>query len=277
MPEVNLHTPLVSCQWLKENLQADNLILLNATIPKVGGDETDVEKLQIPTSRFFNLKKEFCLPNAPFPNTRPSEAQFEISAQALGINTNSAIVVYDDKGVYSSARVWWLFKSMGQNNVAVLDGGLPKWIELEYQTEAFNSKTVYPKGNFKARYNPSFFVDFIDVKEATTQDHIAIVDARSANRFNSLVPEPRKGLRSGTIPNSKNLPYTDLLHETTFKSKEEIATVFKKLNTKNQEYIFSCGSGITACINALAANLIGIETSKVYDGSWTEWGTLTNK
>jgi thiosulfate/3-mercaptopyruvate sulfurtransferase len=273
----NLHTPLVSCQWLKAHLYASNLIVLNATISKVDVNETDVEKLQIPTSRFFNLKKDFSLPNAPFPNTRPSETQFETSAQVLGINTNSAIVVYDDKGVYSSARVWWLFKSMGHTNVAVLDGGLPKWIELGYPAEAFNNKTTYPKGNFKARYNPSFFVDFKDVKEATTQDHIAIVDARSANRFNSLVPEPRKGLRSGTIPNSKNLPYTDLLDETTFKSKEEIATVFKKLNTKNQEYIFSCGSGITACINALAANLIGIETSKIYDGSWTEWGTLTNK
>jgi thiosulfate/3-mercaptopyruvate sulfurtransferase len=213
--------------------------------------------------------------SATFPSTVPSEEQFTNEAQKLGVNKNSAIVVYDDKGIYSSARAWYLFKAFGFKNVAVLDGGLPQWKKANYplETKKENPRT---KGNFKANYHSEKFKFFDDVQASTTNKEHLIIDARSENRFKSLVAEPRKGLRSGTIPNSVNIPYTNLLENGhNFKSKEDIEQEFGNVNASNKHLVFSCGSGITACVLALGAELIDKTNTSVYDGSWTEYGTLT--
>ena len=269
--------PIVSVQWLKANLNASNLIVLNATIPSVTSHVVDPETTQIPKTRFFDIKKRFSRVDADFPNTFPSELQFNTEAQALGINNDSSIVIYDEKGIYSSARAWWLLKSFGHNNVAVLDGGFLEWKNKCYITENKNIKLSYLKGNFKGKYIEHSMSFYDDVLKILQCDSSIILDARSANRFKGIDIEPRKGLRSGTIPNSKNLPFKNLLKNGKLKSKSEIKVIFANLVEPDQQLYFSCGSGITACVLALAATYVGYNKCSVYDGSWTEYGSLTSK
>ncbi|MFY0714288.1 sulfurtransferase [Seonamhaeicola sp. NFXS20] len=265
---------IVSVKWLYNNLENKNLIVLDGTINKV----FDTQLPQIPKARFFDIKQKFSDTSGAFPSTFPSQEQFQAEAQNLGIHNHSIIVVYDDKGIYSSARVWWLFKAFGFNNIAVLDGGFPEWLKHNLPTEPM---VVYhgEKGNFTATLQPEYMMFFNDVKIASLQKTHTIVDARSSARFNGEVPEPRAGLRSGTIPNSINLPFTNLLNNGLFKPKKEVEDIFSKTinKTPNEPIIFSCGSGITACVLALGAEMSGYNNIAVYDGSWTEWGTLTTK
>ena len=268
-----IHIPLVSADWLYKNFDAKNLIILNATIQKITSTSDDNSLSgQIPNSRFFDLKHKFSDTSATFPNTIPSAKQFESEAQSLGINSDSIIVIYDEKGIYSSPRAWWLFKTMGFHNVAVLDGGLPEWKSKEYPVSK-SQLNIFTKGNFKANYNSELIHFFEDMKKVVEEHQDCIVDARSAERFNGAVTEPRAGLRSGHIPNSFNLPYADLLDGNTMKPLPELKLFFKGF--RNKKLVFTCGSGITACILALAADLCGYRNASVYDGSWTEWGALT--
>lgn len=270
---LKFNSPIVSVEWLHTNLGASNLVILDASIPKVTGGDTTISEEQIPTARFFDLKNKFSDVTAPFPTTFPSAKQFTKSAQELGINKDSAIVIYDDKGIYSSPRAWWLFKAFGHNNVAVLDGGFPAWNKANYKIE---SKQSYKdkKGDFQAKYRPELMKFFEDVKKESQDSHHIIVDARSERRFKSLDPEPRAGLRMGTIPNSVNIPFEDLLIDQHFKSKEDLEMVFKRVAQQDDNLTLSCGSGITACVLALGAEMAGYKNISVYDGSWTEWGSL---
>ncbi len=267
---ITLTTPIVSVEWLQKHREADNLVILDGTIAKV----FDAESLQIPKARFFDIKQKFSDTTNAFPSAFPSPLQFETEARALGINTNSAIVVYDDKGIYSSARVWWLFKAFGYTNVAVLDGGFPEWQAKAYPTAY---RTIYegPKGDFKARLQEGHMIFFEDFKKATEDATYTIVDARSSARFRCEIPEPRAGLRRGTIPNAVNLPFTNLLEDGKLKSKKELAKALYMIADQEDSLIFSCGSGITACVLALSAELSGYKNVLVYDGSWTEYGALT--
>jgi 3-mercaptopyruvate sulfurtransferase SseA len=267
---VNLISPVVSAEWLHEHKYADNLIILDGTINKV----FDLTSEQIPNARFFDIKKKFSDTANPFPSAFPSAAQFQKEARALGVNQNSAIVVYDDKGIYSSARVWWLFKAFGFNNVAVLNGGFPEWKKAGYPLGNMKPNDTL-EGDFVAKLEPQYMKFFDDVVYASEDKTHKIIDARSAARFNCNEPEPREGLRMGTIPNSVNLPYTDLLNNGVLKSKKELAKSFYMVAEQHEPIIFSCGSGITACILALGAELSGYKNISVYDGSWTEYGTLT--
>ncbi len=273
MEAIIISKPIVSVEWLHSNLNAENIIILDASIKKVVGNDISKSEIQIPKTHFFDIKNAFSDTSAPFPSTFPSEEQFTKEAQSLGINKDSAIVVYDNKGIYSSARAWWLFKAMGHGNVAVLNGGLPEWIQSGYKTEA-KKEGQFDKGNFKAHYHPKFMKFFNDVKQASLSKSHIIMDARSESRFKSLVPEPREGLRSGTIPSSVNLPFEDLLDGNVLKSRDVIKAKFQKLADKDDAMIFSCGSGITACVLALGAEMSGYKNISVYDGSWTEWGSL---
>ncbi len=277
MAHLVITAPVVSVQWLDSNLNAENLIILDASIKKVGSEETDSKsEVQIPKALFFDLKERFSDVSAPFPTTFPSKEQFTKEAQNLGVNKSSAIVVYDDKGIYSSARAWWLFKAMGHTNVAVLDGGLPEWTKAGLKTEL--KKEYKPiKGDFISNYKPNLMMYFEDIKKASSFNTHIIIDARSEARFKSLEPEPRIGLRSGTIPNSTNLPFEDLLEGNKLISKEKIVAKFESLANTEDSLIFSCGSGITACVLALGAEISGYKTISVYDGSWTEWGSLVDK
>ena len=266
---ITLTSSVVSVDWLHDNLNADNLIVLDGTINKV----FDTKQNQIPNARFFDIKKKFSDVSNPFPSAFPSAEQFQKEARNLGINNDSAIVVYDDKGIYSSARVWWMFKAFGYQNVAVLDGGFPEWRRSGYPTEPM-SVYIRDKGSFSADLQPKYMKFFNDVKNASKNKTNIIIDARSQDRFNCVEPEPRLGLRKGTIPHSVNLPFTDLFQNGVLKSKKDIAKAFYMVANKNDAVIFSCGSGLTACVLALGADISGYKNISVYDGSWTEWGTL---
>jgi thiosulfate/3-mercaptopyruvate sulfurtransferase len=270
--QLQITNPIVSVDWLQEHIHVTNLVVLNGTIPKVAGTSVE-ETQQIPNARFFHIKKVFSVLDAPFPNTMISVEAFTEKAQALGINQDSAIVVYDELGIYASPRVWFMFKSMGFDNIAVLDGGLPEWKAKNYETEG---KTKYSgvAGDFQGKDKLHLFKNYKGMLSAMENISNTILDARSEARFTGKVPEPRAGLRSGQIPNSQNLPYAKLLNGHTFKSKEALETIFSSFAKEDSPFIFSCGTGITACILALAAEYSGHTDYFVYDGSWTEWGNL---
>ncbi|GAA4898160.1 hypothetical protein GCM10023311_23730 [Flaviramulus aquimarinus] len=268
--KITLTSPIVSVEWLHEHSHANNLVILDGTINKV----FDITLEQIPKARFFDIKKKFSDTSNPFPSAFPSVEQFQKEARALGINKDSVIVVYDDKGIYSSARVWWLFKAFGFQNVAVLNGGFPAWKKANYNT-ALMQNFDGVVGDFEAHLQPGYMQFFDDIQKASKNKTHNIIDARSAGRFNCTEPEPREGLRMGTIPNSVNLPYTDLLENGLLKSKKDLAKTFYMVANKSDNIIFSCGSGLTACVLALGAEISGYKNISVYDGSWTEWGTLT--
>lgn len=272
---LTINAPLVSVEWLHGNFDAQNLVVLDGSMPKVTANNDEDDLLQIPKARFFDIKKKFSDASAPFPNTVPSQEQFNREAQNLGVNNDSAIVVYDDKGIYSSARVWYLFKAFGHDNVAVLDGGLPEWIQKGFQTEEKNTNVNYTKGGFTGTYQPNYFKFFNDIKIISDDSSCKILDARSRTRFLGEVPEPREGLRSGHIPNSISLPFANLIEGNCMKPKSKLFKIFSDLNISDKKLIFSCGSGITACILALAAEVSGYKNLSVYDGSWTEYGSLT--
>ena len=273
---IKIDKPLVTVSWLKENFDAPNLIILDGTIPKVTANQEIANKVQIPNSRYFDIKKRFSDFNAPFPNTVPNEKQFTDEAQKLGITQDSAIIVYDDKGIYSSARVWYLFNAFGHKNVAVLDGGLPEWINNGYEVEEKKEIQEVERGDFIGKYNFEAFKLFNDIKVISNDSSCQILDARSSDRFNGLVDEPRAGLRSGNIPNSKSLPFKQLMNGNCMKPESELIEILSSFDIEHKRLIFSCGSGITACILALASEIAGYNNFSVYDGSWTEYGTLAH-
>ena len=274
---LQIEKPLVSVNWLYQHKDAINLIILDATIPKVTQNKSSsvLEENQIPNARFFDIKKTFSIGEAAFPNTAVPPRDFEKEARKLGVTINSCIVVYDTHGIYSSPRVWWLFRTMGFTNVAVLDGGFPAWKKANYPIEKKQTKEV-EFGDFKASFEAKKIADLEIVLDSIKNQSKQIVDARSKGRFNATEPEPRKEVRSGHIPTSTNLPFQTILNTTQLKKKEELKLLFKEVNPDSKEMIFSCGSGITACVLALGASIAGHNEIAVYDGSWTEWGSLTH-
>ena len=264
---------LVTVDWLNSNLNSENIVLLDATIPKAGSDSSLITSECIPTTLFFDLKKVFSKQDSNYPNTVPSIEQFEENVQLLGVNSDTTVIIYDQHGVYSSPRAWWLFKLMGHTNVFVLDGGLKAWHANGFETILTYSQPK-SKGNFKVNYNSKLFKAKNQLLEDINNSKSITLDARSPKRFFAHEEEPRIGLRSGHIPNSKNLHYSTLTENNCLKSRSELKIIFNALSIQNKSIIYSCGSGITACILALAGNEIGYNDFSIYDGSWSEWGAL---
>ena len=265
-----MKNPIVSSAWLHEHLNDSTIIILEATLDQNQSNlENDNPDLHILGARLFDIKNNFSDTSNPLPNTFPSAMQFTSESQKLGINKNSTIVVYDRLGIYSSPRAWWMFKAMGHTNVYVLDGGLLEWIKEGYPIENKNPAT-YSKGNFEAKLQPGLLTNKEQILENIKTQEAVLMDARSADRFYASSEEPRTGLRSGHIPGSINVPFTELQQDGKFKSKEELTEI---LNLNDQPLLFTCGSGITACIVLLACELISDNPKAVYDGSWTDWGS----
>jgi thiosulfate/3-mercaptopyruvate sulfurtransferase len=256
---------IVSAEWLNANLDNPDLIILDAT------QEKNRQDIQIKNARYFDIKTVFSDTNSAYPNMLASATQFEKNCRILGINKSSHIVVYDKVGFYTSPRVWWMFKTMGHENVSVLNGGFPVWKKHNFATEKVRAR-VYKTGDFDADFNAKNVKDFNFVKSNISDSEALVIDARSAGRFNGTEPEPRKGLRGGNIPNSVSIPFKSLLDEEgKYKSKEDLQKVFETVISDDKPLIFSCGSGITACVVLLASEGILENEKSVYDGSWTEW------
>ena len=264
-------TPIVSVQWLKENLADADLIILDASpVSNKSSLSSQYPGLRIPGARFFDLKQKFSDPDADMPNTLPSPEAFQRECQALGINQSSKIVVYDNLGIYASPRVWWMFKAMGHEKVAVLDGGLTEWGKQGMDMEPIQEAS-YEKGDFEAKPGLHIKKEMEEVRQNVNTQESLVLDARSSGRFNGTAPEPREGLSSGHIPGSKSLPFSQVLEEGKFKSPKDLSELFEGLNPEKKPLVFSCGSGLTACITYLAAELVDDAPKSVYDGSWTEW------
>ncbi len=265
---------LVSCAYLKRHLDDPDLILLDSSITEIkAGRNPDLQGLTIKGARHFDLKNAFSNAKGKFPNTFPSAEQFERECRLLGINNSSKIVVFDNLGVYTSPRIWWMFRTMGHENVFVLDGGLPEWISKGFETTDHFSEVLVP-GNFKSDFHTEHIKHIDQIKTNITEKRFLLIDARSSGRFEGTEEEPRKGLRSGSIPNSINIPYTSVLDHGKFKSIKELRDIFNVIDPDNGPITFSCGSGITACIVLMAAQMVLKNPTSVYDGSWTEWATL---
>lgn len=281
---------VISCHQLKELLFSTStpdlistveseklrksLIILDASIPPVGQmnqPEKQWPDFSLPNAQRFDLNKHFSDLSNPLPHTMPSSEYFQQQANVLGITNDAQIIVYDDQGLFSAARAWYMFKSMGHKNVAVLDGGLPEWLESGFPVSSAKSSPI-DIGNFTAKFSKTYFCSSQDIYKQLDSDENIIVDARAGARFEGKEAEPRKGIRSGHIPNSVNLPFSDLLKNGVLLPKNILEKKFKEINSQDKPMIMSCGSGVTACVLALTAEICGYQQMKVYDGSWSEWG-----
>ncbi len=267
---------LVSIEWLKGNLSNDKLIILDASPKKTAsGKVSSVNGKYIPTTRIIDIKNNFSKIDAPFPNTFPDVLQFEREARKLGINNDSEIVVYDNLGTYSSPRIWWMFKIMGHDNIKVLNGGIEEWVKNGFETITKDQLiSEFSPGNFNCKFEKQQLVYFKEVMENLKSKDFLMIDARSKGRFDAEEPEPRKHLQSGHIPGSINLPYQLFLDNGKFKSSFEIKKIFEQHVQDQEKLVFTCGSGMTACIVLLAAEIAFKKSRFVYDGSWTEYAEL---
>ncbi len=269
---MKINQVIVQPAWLKQNLTDKHLIILDASLRKdKTGKYVEQKTLGIPGARYFNISDVFSDQDNYYPNMLVNYIIFEREARKLGINNKSKLVIYDTKGVYSSPRAWWMFKLMGHHNVFVLDGGLPGWEKLGYDVHSIHTNNII-LGDFKANPNMNMVWDYAKIKENLKTNTHLVIDARSSDRFLGTRPEPRTQTKSGHIKNSINLHYNLLLKNGFLKSEEEIIPIFNALKIGEKPLVFSCGSGITACILYLSAYIYLNKKIAVYDGSWAEWG-----
>ncbi|WP_105214725.1 sulfurtransferase [Pseudoalteromonas sp. T1lg22] len=220
----------------------------------------------------FDIKSALADNASPWPHTLCSADQFEQQMQEAGVSQDSEVVVYDDQGLFSAARAWWMFKAFGFDNVKVLRGGLPAWRTAELPVQQ-GWHSAEERGNFKASPRADFFINTEQVLAAIDETSTLLLDARPAQRFRGEMAEPREGMRAGHIPNAKSLPYAELIIDGELRPQEQLQQALAQLLEQDiQRLQFSCGSGITACILALAAYECGHTNLQVYDGSWSEWG-----
>jgi thiosulfate/3-mercaptopyruvate sulfurtransferase len=266
---------LVSTEWLAAHLDAPDIRVVDGSFKMPGVKPTakeDYLQRHIPGAVFFDID-EIADDSNPLPHMLPSPEKFSARVRKLGLGDGNRIVVYDQHGLMSAARVWWMFRVFGHRDVAVLDGGLPKWIAEGRPTE---DRPPQPRErHFTARYNHLMVRDREQVRANLSSRKEQLVDARAAGRFTGKEPEVWPGRRSGHIPGSFNVPYTDLLDgkTKTLLPAEALAARFRKAGVDlSRPIVTSCGSGVTAAVLAFGLHLVGQSDVSLYDGSWAEWG-----
>lgn len=267
-------TLLVSTDWLAERLTAPDIRILDGSLylPTDGRDgRTLYDQSHLPNARFFDID-DIADDQSELPHMLPPMEKFVSRIRKMGIGDGHRVVVYDQQGIYSAARVWWMFRVFGHDDVAVLDGGLPKWIA---EGRAVDDEPVEPKErHFTGRRNGALVRDVTQTARAVKLGDEQIVDARAPGRFRGEEPEPRKGLRAGHIPGSLNVHFKTLLNDDqTMKDPDTLRKIFEDAGVDlARPIVTSCGSGVTAGVLALALACIGHSRNAVYDGSWVEWG-----
>lgn len=266
---------LVETAWLAEHLGDGNLAVIDGSwhLPTENRNpRAEYLKERIPGAIFFDIDA-ISDTSSPLPHMLPSPQAFAAAVGALGVGDRMRVVAYDSVGMFSAARVWWTFRAMGLESVAVLDGGLPKWKAEGRPLEHGPPAERQPR-SFTTQLDEDLVRDRSDVLGIVERGGAQVIDARSAGRFEGGAPEPRPGLRSGHIPGSLNIPYGVLLNKDgTFKSPGQLKAIFQAAGVEpDQPAVTSCGSGVTASIVSLALALVGQPRSAVYDGSWSEWG-----
>lgn len=267
---------LVSTAWLAEHLDAPDLRVLDASyhLPEAGRDaRADYAAEHIPGARFFDID-DIADAQSALPHMLPSAEKFTSRVRKLGVGDGHRIVVYDSVGLFSAARAWWMFRVFGHRDVAVLDGGLPKW-RAEGRPLTDEAPPLRER-HFTPRKDSSLVRDVTQVAAAMKLRREQILDARSPTRFRGEAEEPRAGLRRGHIPGSLNLHYATVTEEDgTLKSPEALRALFEQAGVDlSRPIVNTCGSGVTACALALAELHAGARKVSVYDGSWAEWGAF---
>ena len=265
---------LVSTAWLEAHLKDPDLRVLDASwfLPDAGRDpKAEYARAHIPGARFFDID-EIADKRSGLPHMAPPPEMFISRMRAMGVGDGHQVVVYDAAGLFSAARVWWTFRLMGKLDVAVLDGGFPKWQAEGRPTE--DMPPVVRDRHITVQRQAHLVKDVTQVAAAAKLGGHAIIDARSAPRFKGEEPEPRPGLRSGHIPGARNVPFRSLLNDDgTMKSVAVLRQVFADAGVDlAKPAITSCGSGVTAAILSLALERMGKRDHALYDGSWAEWG-----
>ena len=267
--------PVVSCAWLAERLEAPDIRVIDASwfLPN---DPRNAKALyaerRIPGAVFFDID-DIADHDTDLPHMLPRPEAFSSRMRKLGVGDGSRIVVYDNQGIFSSARVWWTFRVMGHDDVAVLDGGFPAWERGAYPIEEGPPQPLKER-HFTARMRTDLVRDLSDMQRIVAAGKTPVFDARPAPRFRGEAPEPRPGLKSGHMPGAKSVPSGSLVDENgMLRPREELQRIFSDAGSDtSQPAVCSCGSGITAAVIALALARLGRWDAAVYDGAWAEWG-----
>ena len=266
---------LVDTEWLAAHLDDPHIRIVDSSFKLPGIAPTareDYDRGHIPGAVFFDID-EIAEPGTSLPHMIPSPELFARKMEQLGIGDDDRVIVYDSAGLSSAGRAWWMLRLFGHHNVALLDGGLPKW-----KAEGRPLETAVPnppRRRFSARFDPALVRDKQALLGNLSARREQVLDARAAGRFEGNVEETRPGLRRGHIPGSRNLPYDRVTDPQTrrLRDAEALSGLFRDAGVAlDRPIVTSCGSGVTACALAFALHLIGHAGAAVYDGSWSEWG-----
>jgi len=266
---------LVSTEWLASHLADPHIRLLDSSFKQPGVIPTaraDYDAGHIPRAVFFNID-DVAEPGTSLPHMIPGAERFAAKMAERGIGNDDRVIIYDANGLSSAGRAWWLLRLFGHDNVALLDGGLPKW---KAEGRPLETKApAIPQRSFTARFDPALVRDKAAVLANVGGKREQVIDARSAGRFDGSAEETWPGRRRGHIPGSRNLPFDQMTDPQTkqLKSAEELQQLFTDAGLAlDRTIVSSCGSGVTACALAFGLYLIGHERAAIYDGSWSEWG-----
>lgn len=266
---------IVETDWLAAHLEAPDLVLFDGSwhLPTAKRNaKAEYLAEHIPGAIFFDID-DLSDEKSPLPHMLPSTVKFSSRMKKMGVGDGQRIVVYDSAGLFSAARVWWTFRAMGHKDVAVLNGGLPKW-KAEGRPLEDGPPLPRTSRHWTPLQNNELVRDLSDMKEYASKRNMQVVDARPAARFEGREAEPRPGLRQGHIPGSRNVPSSMVLNaDGTLKPKAELEAIFKAAGIDpSKPVVATCGSGVTAAILALSLAVIGQTNVPIYDGAWAEWG-----